>query len=178
MSKIATEREFFREHPGAVFDETWHDIARKVKFAVEDYLECEPELQELYPEHWKEIGLDHDVILLDPDYERYRAMAKAGVIHLVTARYDDALIGYHIAMIHPHLHYKSSITAFTDIFYLAPAYRVGMVGYRMLKFMRDSVKDRGVQKIYMGTKLTHDIGPLLDRLGFKAIERIYSLVFR
>ena len=132
----------------------------------------------LYPDHWKEIALDHDAIKLDPDYDRYRSMADAGVILLITARDEGRLVGYHISMIHPHLHYRKSLTCFTDIFYLCPAYRVGMVGYKMLKFFRDEAKARGVQKIYMGTKLAHDIGPLLLRLGFNPIERLYSMVFK
>jgi len=134
-------------------------------------------MQEMYPEHWAEIALDKDAIKLDPDYEKYRAMAEAGILHLVTARCDGRLVGYHLSMIYPHMHYRKSLTCFTDVFYLKPEYRVGMIGYKMLKFFRDSVKARGVQKIYMGTKLSHDIGPLLLRLGFNPIERIYTLVF-
>jgi GNAT superfamily N-acetyltransferase len=178
MSRVAAERTFFREHPGAVFDEAWHVAAQQVIYAVEDYLAVLPELRGLYPAHWAEIALDHDAIKLDPDYESYERMANAGILHLVTARNDGELVGYHLSMIHPHLHYRASLTCFTDVFYLKPEYRQGMIGYRLLKTFRDSAKARGVQKIYMGTKLARDIGPLLARLGFTPIERLYSMVFR
>src|SRR5512135_1312979 len=166
ISKLAVERQFFAEHPGEDFDESWHGIAFRIRYGVESYRSIEPELQALYPEHWREIALDHEAIKLDPDYDRYRQMADANVLMIVTARDGDTLVGYHVSMIYPHLHYRQSLTCFTDIFYLRPAYRVGMVGYKMLKYFREQAKARGVQKIYMGTKIAHDIGPLLKRLGF------------
>lgn len=176
LSRTAVERQFLESHPGQDFDEAWHELDRTTRFAVEPYGQTIAEMRELYREHWEEIAIDKDAIALEPDYESYADMDARGILHLVTARASGALVGYHLSMIRGHLHYKSSITCFTDIFYLKPAYRVGMTGYRMLKFFRDSVKSRGVQKIYMGTKLAHDIGPLLERLGFKPIERLYTMV--
>lgn len=176
ISRIAAERHYFERHPGGVFDEAWHDGVPR--FAVEDYLDVLPELMEIYPEHWAEIALDKEAIKLDPDYPAYERMARAGILHVVTARVRGALVGYHLSMIHPHLHYRQSMTAFTDIFYLRKPYRAGMTGYKMLKFFRDSVRERGVQKVYMGTKLALDLGPLLARLGFKPIERLYTMVFK
>jgi hypothetical protein len=178
-SRVSVERKFFDSHPGVPFDEAWHKptVVTVPKFAVEQYMDVLPELRLLLPEHWAEIALDKGTIALSPDYATYEAMAKAGILHLVTARIVDELVGYHLSMIRAHLHYKASLTCFTDVFYLKPEHRKGMTGYRMLKFFRDSVKERGVQKVYMGTKLAHDIGPVLERLGFKPIERLYTQVF-
>lgn len=147
-----------------------------LQFAVEPYLKVIPEMAAIYPEHWEEIALDRDSIKLDPDYTRYARMALEGTLHVVTARHDGKLVGYHISMIAPHLHYKSSLTCFTDIFYLRREYREGLNGYLMLKFFHDSLAGSPVQKIYMGTKLGLDLAPILDRLGFKAIERLYTKV--
>lgn len=146
-----------------------------ITFHVEDYQKVIPELCEIYPLHWKEIALDQDSIPLDPDYELYSKLAGMGVIHLVTARDGERLVGYHLSFLRPGLHYKSTPMCFTDIFYLLPEYRSGMTGYNFLKFFRDSVLALGVKRIYMMTKLTIDLGPLVERLGFKEIERIYSL---
>ena len=177
MSRLATERAFFAEHPGGVFDEAWHVQDAAVTYAVEAYHDALPEVRELLEEHWREVALDHATIKLDPDYERYASLAASGALHLCTARSNGMLVGYHISLINSHLHYKSSLTCFTDIFFLRKQYRTGLTGYKLLKFFRDSVKKRGVQKIYMSMKLTHEIGPLLERLGFKPIERVYTVVF-
>lgn len=146
-------------------------------FQVEQYSDVIEEMKGLYQEHWEEIALDKDVIKLNMDYETYDQMAQAGKIHVVTARADGKLIGYHMSMVSGHLHYKQSLTAFTDIFFLKKEFRKGTgAGYAMLKLMVSSLRERGVQKIYMGTKLHMDIGPLLERLKFKPIERLYTLV--
>jgi len=153
------------------------DALPALTYVVEPYLDAIAEMRELYPEHWAEIALDKDAIQLEPDYATYDLLARTNVLHLVTARDGEGkLVGYHLSMIHPHLHYRSSITCFTDVFFLKKDYRRGMAGYKMLKFFRDSVKARGVQKIYMSTKLSLDLGPIMDRLGFKPIERIYTMV--
>jgi len=176
MSRLATERAFFAEHPGGVFDEAWHDM--QMRYAVEPYQEALAEVRDLLEEHWREVALDHDAIKLEPDYERYAAIDADGKLHLCTARIGGELVGYHLSIVHSHLHYKSSLTCFTDVFFLRKEYRNGLAGYKLLKFFRDSVRKRfKVQKIYMSMKLTHEIGPLLERLGFKPIERVYTAVF-
>lgn len=143
-------------------------------YQVEDYLEVIHELKALYPEHWEEVALDKDAIKLEPDYETYALLAKVKVLHLVTMRVDGELAGYHISLVHPHLHYLSSLTAFTDIFFVRKKNRVGLNGYRLLKFVRDSLFERGVQKIYMGEKDHIPLGPVLKRLGFRPIERLWT----
>lgn len=146
-------------------------------YQVEPYEQAIEGMRLLYQEHWEEVALDKGAIRLNPDYAKYSALAKAGILNVVTARVSGELIGYHISMVWPHIHYADSLTAFTDIFFLKREYRKGTgAGVRLLKFMEKSLRERGVQKIYMGTKLLHDIGPLLERLGYKAIERIYTKV--
>lgn len=174
-----TELEFFRENPGIAFDEGLYVVPKTstgLAYQVERYEDTIAELRQIYPEHWAEIALDKEAIPLDPDYARYDRMAKEGILHLVTARDGPVLAGYHLSMITPHLHYKSSLTCFTDIFYLRKPYREGMNGYKLLKFFRDSVREKGVQKIYMGCKLALDLDSVLKRLGFTAIERLYTKV--
>ncbi len=147
-------------------------------YQVEDYLSVLPEMREIYPEHWEEIALDRDVIKLEPDYKNYEKLAKAGLLHVVTMRVEGVLAGYHISIVAPHLHYASSMTAFTDIFFVRKVHRVGLRGYFLLKFMRDSLFARGVQRIYMATKLHLDLDPLIKRLGGRPVERLYTITKR
>ena len=172
LSKHRAEVEFFREHPGEAFDEQ-----AQVEFQIEHWLDILPELRQLFDAHWKEIALNHDAVPLDIDYEQYETVARSGELHVVTARRDGWLIGYHISVIRPHPHYKSTLHCLTDVFYLKPEYRHGMTGYKLLKFFRETVKTKGVKKIFMSTKLAIDIDPLLRRLGFTMTERLYSVVF-
>ncbi|MHB8815838.1 MAG: GNAT family protein [Steroidobacteraceae bacterium] len=180
LDKQAAMRDICRDHPGEPFDEgAYEKIERQpVAFAVETYRQAQPGIADLLPAHWEEIALDKDAIKLDVDWANYAWLAEQGMLHIVTARDGNVLVGYHISIIRPHAHYKGSLTCFSDIMYLKPEYRAGMTGYKLIRFFRDSVKAKGVQKIYMMTKLTLDLDPILRRLGFKAIERVYTQVFQ
>ena len=143
-------------------------------FAVESYRKVVHELKELYPRHWEELALDKDEIALDPDYERYMSFDLAGMIHLFTARDGRKLVGYFIFIVLPSLHYKKSLQAYYDIFYLLPEYRKGWNGIRFVRFAESSLKKAGVQKMYVGVKLNHDFGKVFEYLNFQPAERIYT----
>jgi hypothetical protein len=148
-----------------------------LKFAVEPYSKAIDEMKLLYPAHWEEIALNKDVIKLDPDYERYLQFEKLGMLHVVTARADTGkLVGYHIFVLMTHLHYRQSNTATSDITYLLPEHRKGFNGVKFLRFAFDSLKPLGTQRIYTNCKMHHDFGSILERLGFKEAERIYTKV--
>jgi len=148
-----------------------------IEYLLESFESCIPEISLLCQEHYEEIAERKDVIPLDPDWERYVGMEKAGILFLATVRSDGELIGYYIVSVVPHLHYKSSLTAFTDIFFVQKDFRHGRVGYNLFKFVIKEIKALGVQRFYTSCKLKHDVGPMLDRLGFKEIERNYAMVF-
>ena len=149
-----------------------------ITYQVEQYNSAIDEMKELYLDHWEEIAGDKDIIKLNPNYELYTQMAKLGFIHLVTVRDEECLVGYHLSLVYPHMHYKDSLTAFTDIFFLKKEYRKGRIGINLFKYMEHSLRAKGVQKIYMGTKLKHDIGNLLERLGYTPIERLYTKILK
>lgn len=178
LAKQAAAAEFCRTHPGQAFDEgAWEKLDRQpIEFAVEAWSSALPEMQRLFDAHWQEVALNRDAIKLDIDYELYARCERDEELHLVTARDDGWLVGYHLSVIRPHPHYRSTLHCTTDVFYLRPEYRKGMTGYKLLKFFLDSVRARGVKKIFMGTKMAIDIDPLLKRLGFTPIERIYGMV--
>ena len=89
----------------------------------------------------------------------------------------NKLIGYHIATVVRHLHYNSK-TAYTDVFYVDPLHRKGSVGVRLFKEAENYLVAMGVERIYTGTKLKLDIGPILERLGYQPIERVYTKVVK
>jgi len=143
-----------------------------IAYEVEEWADIEAELTPLFASHWAEIAHDQDKIPLDVDYDRYRMIEP----HIVTVRSDGKLVGYHISIITGHLHYKSTLFAFTDIFYLRPDYRKGMTGVKLFKEVENSLKGIGVVKMFTGTKTKIDIGPILKRQGFSVQEVVYSKV--
>ena len=125
-------------------------------------------------DHWNEIALNKDRIKLNPAWDKYKNSDTAGIWFCVTARDGGKLIGYFIGFVMPHLHYVDSMTLFYDIFYLKPEYRKGRAGILLFKKVEECAKRRNVEKIYVSTKLSHDMGRIFEYLDYTPIERVYA----
>lgn len=147
-----------------------------VTYAVEDWFAVQAEMAPLWKLHYEEVALNRDVIKLDPDFDMYDAMARNGQLHIVVARKAGAVVGYHFTIVRPHLHYRNSLSGMTDIYYIAPAYRTGRTPLRLFEFVEKTLKARGVQKLFTGTKLSLDAGPLFEKMGWKESERLFIKV--
>ncbi len=145
-----------------------------MKFQVEAWSACKAEMAALWPIHWEEVANDKDKIKLDVWFEAYDEMEKSGQLHIVTARIDGKIFGYHWSVVRPHLHYKSSLTAYTDIYFLHPDFRKGMNGIKLFKFVEKSLKERGVEKMYTASKVKLDKSPIFEFLGWDEAETVYT----
>lgn len=144
-------------------------------YAVETLALCWDEGQELLQEHWREIALNRDQIVLAPDLASYQDMERRGQLLLVTMRVEGKLVGYHASLIRPHLHYRHSLTAFTDVFYVKPEHRLGRNAMHLFEHVEYQLKNRGVERMYASCKLSLDLLPLFTRvLGWTEIERVFS----
>lgn len=144
-----------------------------VIFAIETMDEVLDDMAPLWDLHWEEIALDRQKVPLNPDIDTFRTLEDAGLLLIVTARDEGKLIGYHVTIVRPHLHYKHSLTGYADMYFMHPHYRQGMTGVRLFKFVEQVLRDMGVDRIYQGTKLHKDMGRLFERLGYKETERLF-----
>lgn len=129
------------------------------------------EIKSLLDEHWAEIARHRDKIKLDPDYEKYQAMADAGVLHVITLRVEGVLAGYFVTMVMPNLHYKQTIMSYCDILFIRKEHRGKWLGIKMFLYAERVMKDLGVEVIHIGMKLAQDFGPMLERIGYTEIDR-------
>lgn len=146
-------------------------------YQVESWDRYWRDAEKLWEDHWREIALDQEHIPLDVDWDRYAALDAQGKLHIVTARdADGQLQGYHLSIVDTHLHYRTTLHAYLDVFYLAPAHRRGMAGVKLFKVVQDTLKARGVVKQIQGHKVhVHGgLGTLFERLGYHKIEHVYS----
>jgi len=111
-----------------------------------------------------------------PDYEAYGRLHVAGMLRCITVRDDNELIGYALFIVHPHLHYKSCITAFEDIYFLKKEHRKGRVGIRLFQFVEDVLKKEGVHRIIMHTKIHMDNTRLFEYLGYKLTDKLFTKI--
>lgn len=153
-----------------------------VTFHQEKLSAVKAEAEPLLRRHWEEIAMDRDVVPLDPNWALYGQLEADGMLSITTARdprievrgKDGALIGYVCYIVAPALHYQSLVVADCDIFWLAPEYRGRMLGARLIAESEKPLPAMGANKVVNKVKLTHDAGSMFERLGYKAIERVYT----
>jgi GNAT superfamily N-acetyltransferase len=144
-----------------------------ITYQVEPWETAYPEMAVYWHEHWKEVATHQEAIPLNPDVAWFETLARQGQLHVVTVRQDGALIGYHMAVLRGHPHYKHSLTAFTDAYYVHPEHRKGLVGYKLFQHVERTLKARGVERIYTGTKRSLDMSHLFERLGWQHTEQLF-----
>lgn len=145
-----------------------------VVFRTELLRDVRAEAMPLLRQHWEEIALNRDRVPLDPDWEMYDLIERAGRFHVTTARRDGSLVGYASYFVGQNLHYRSLHQAESDIFFLGRPERRGLCAMRMLDAAEASLRARGVNKFIYRTKDHFDLGPLLLRRGCVLIEHVYA----
>jgi L-amino acid N-acyltransferase YncA len=142
---------------------------------------AEPNIHDLLSATHLEAGIFREEIPLDPDYERMIAAELSGIYKMWAARDGTLLVGYLGFWIQPHIHYKSTLVAVDDVYYLSPAYRRGMTGVRFIASALDALRELEVRCCCMFSK-THfredrdGLEKLFKRLGFSHTDNLYTLV--
>ena len=134
------------------------------------------EIQNLIKLHWQDIALNQDTIKLNPDWERYEEAEASGQLKIFTVREGKILVGYFVCLVTKSLHYKDHLFAHNDVLFLHPNYRKGLVGWRLIKFAEQCLKDDGVSLLLINTKTHKPFDVLLQRLSYNHVENIYSKV--
>lgn len=131
------------------------------------------EMAALFPAHYEELCTDK-TYPFEPDWDLYKLFASNNMLRVITVRADSELIGYMVFNVRPHLHYKSCLTAFEDLYYLRPDMRQGRIGIRMFKYAEEVLARIGVQKIIVHTKVHMDNSRLLEYLGYSLTDKIFA----
>ncbi len=147
-----------------------------LSFQLEAWPEIVEELKPLFPRHWREIGVDHEAIPMDMDYEAYGRAHDTEHLKIITARDRSKLVGYCMAFSSTHLHYKSTLFGLGDLYWLAPEYRSGPAGVRMFLAFEKLHKSLGARKLTSISKLHSDVSPMFLELGWKPQETTFTKV--
>lgn len=131
-------------------------------------------LKPLLPIHYAELALNQDKVPLAPQYNKYLSAESRGELFFVTVREDGEMIGYFLGFISPALHYATCLTCQMDIFYILPEHRGSNAGFMLFEFVEKSLKKRGVQRMFVGSKLHKDASWLFEKLGYTPVETYYS----
>ena len=144
--------------------------ATAVKFSSERVAAVWPEIYPLFEKHWNEIAHFKD-IPLDPDVELYNSLDDLGIMRVFTARDDGKLIGYSVYFVGPHIHFRKSIHATQDVFFINKENRG--FGMRFLRWCDDELRRDGVQVVINAVSQSNDYSPVLRRMGYKESEKMF-----
>jgi len=149
-------------------------------YCVEPLSTARPELEELLPAHWQEIARDREnpKFHLKPDWNSYHSLEAAGQFFMMVCRVDGRMVGYLIGFVSPQLHYVDSLAFRADIYFVLPEFRKGRIGIELFRQAEQTLRRRGVDKIYLGTKCREDLdrSKLFERLGYERIEFVFAKV--
>lgn len=141
---------------------------------VESLTERLEEMKPLFPEHYRELALNQADVPLDPQYWIYLERDKRGEVMLITLRDAGKLAGYFVGFVAPGLHYQTCLTLTMDIYYVWPSYRGNGAGFTLFKEVEKEAKRRGINRMFVGSKLHKDTSWLFEKLGYTEVERYYS----
>lgn len=145
---------------------------------VENFRDVIEEAKPLLQRHWEEIAHDKELVPLDPDWQRYALMEAMGQLSVVTVRVGGKMVGYCCMFVAPGMHYRSTLEARMDIFWIAPEYRGRYGGVRLFRAVERELKRRGVKRIYVGSKLVHDSSRLFQAMGYTPVEAWFTKMVR
>lgn len=143
-----------------------------MKFGKEPLQVIVDEGWDLFKKHYEEIAHFKE-IPLNPDVASYLALEAAGRLQVFSARGEgNELVGYALFIVNKNLHYSSSLQASQDIIYIRPENRG--CGREFITYCDNQLKELGVEVSYHHVKVAHNFGPMLEKLGYKAVDIIYG----
>lgn len=145
-------------------------------YQVELFSDIQEEIKPILKLHYDEVEQDKEAVPMDVDYDQFRNLETANLLNVCTARIDNVLVGYIITMISKHLHHKGTLFGLVDMYYIIKEHRKGFAGINLLKFHEVQMRKLGVIKVMTMVKIEHDHSKILERLGYKEIEKLYSKV--
>ena len=129
----------------------------------------------LLVKHYEEISYFKD-IPLNPDFEKYARVARAGALRIFTARKFGDLIGYAVFLVQESMHFSQSYQAVQDVLFIDPEHRG--FGHRFILWCDKQLQKEGVEVIYHTTsKRSERLGLLLEKLGYEEVGNVYARKF-
>ncbi len=144
------------------------------KYGIERFIDCKNEIEGLLVEHYAEVRLHKTEIALNYNPEHYQNLDNLGTLHLMIARLDDKIIGYHCSFLQYDIHSKDNLLAVVDNYFLQSDYRKGFAGIRLIRAAELSLKQRGVMKIYCSATKHLNTRKVFEYLNYFEEEIIFS----
>ncbi len=129
---------------------------------------------ELFEEHWDEIALNKQVMILKPDEARYRAMEEAGSLLILAAWEGEDLVGYSVNFIVNHLHYADLRLCSNDLLFITKAKRAGRLGLKLIRETEKRAAEMGARLMLWHAKQDTALAVMMPKMGYGVQDIIFS----
>lgn len=147
----------------------------EITFQEETMSDITAELIPLFHEHHNETGAFGGMKLrLNVQWRAYQFIEDKGMLHFVTARSDDELIGYYVSILAPHLHFADIFVAENDTLFLRKEYRKGLTGCKLIKYAGDSLRTK-CKVVLLNLPVGKEYISLAKHSGFELIGYKFKL---
>lgn len=150
-----------------------------VRFEIEPLHRLKDELPPLFERHHRDLGRNKDSVPLDPHWDMMMQLSAMSFLQILAARAPNGeLIGYMFNLVGPHMHYRTTLHATVDMFWLDPEFRRGLTGCKMLRANENEMRKLGVVRYMISQNLIFDrrMRLLFNRLGYVACDIHYAKV--
>lgn len=141
------------------------------KISVEAISKVAEEIASLSIHNYEETGIDPN-IGYHPNWDQYLEYELTDNVRVITARYNNVLVGYAIYLIGPFKHNKEVMYADLDTIYINEVFRSPFLAIKMLKAGEEAVKDKA-QYIMATSTNRKPIDKLLGYMKYKPVETIF-----
>ena len=146
-----------------------------VTYQKERFIDIMAELPPLFVAHDHEVHTEKEALPLNPHWAGYLTSEQRGSLHIVTARDNGKLVGYVFLFV--NLSFQiSRLIAITDLIYLAPEYRRGFEGVKMLKKAKEMARSLDAVKLYLIAHGSEGLERVFSRLGASKAETVYAML--
>ena len=147
----------------------------KATFGIERLADIEDELRVIHNEHYNETEEGYVGKPFNPSYDRYKASEEVGQFVLFTIRVDGVLAGNLQYYVFEDMHANMKV-AREDSFFISKRFRGNKLAPGLLSYAEDALRQLGCAAVGMSSKApvgAPDIGPFLEKRGYKAIAIYY-----
>ena len=142
-------------------------------FQLESVEDWASESKDLVYAHWQELGLDQDLEIA-PDFAKMKAIEDIGIFKVITVREDGKMVGYLLALVSKHLHYRTSPPMLiVDAYYVSPECRSG-TGVKLIRFTESVAHRLGAIKVYFSCKVHKDHSKLFTAMGYRLSDYAFT----
>jgi GNAT superfamily N-acetyltransferase len=150
------------------------------EITIEKFAPTYRELEPLYRQHYSEMQerlSDEGVTIspYNPRLDEYERAGEGGWLLTFVLRYEGKACGYSNVYVTNDMH-NHDLIAQEDTVFVLKEHRNGM-GRRLIQFVHDELKRRGVKRLNITTATDLRVSKLLGRMGYKHTAHAMTITF-